>query len=320
MFLSLNIRVTLQFILFVMIPSRTKAFSFTFRTLSTTTRQRYPILSSMSTRYTINDEVCAPIDEAELRKIVQKHCRSLNIFLDNRPIAAHTKDAFDQIYDKVDPSRDIILDSGTGTGRSTLLLGEMYPEHTVIGVDRSFTRLSRNALENEKAEEVVIATSKGESHYGNSDSDTGSSQRPFQALSSNVFLVRAELTDFWRLMLQTDWNVSHHYMLYPNPYPKKNRIKKRFYAHPSFPLILQLGGQIVLRSNWEGYLKEFTDSVVYADEFYQSVENSNFENVALKYVKNATIGPKERIDKSIAWTNFEKKYDDVGEKTYELVL
>jgi hypothetical protein len=31
-------------------------------------------------------------------------------------------------------------------------------------------------------------------------------------------------------------------------------------------------------------------------------------------------GPIERIDKSVAWTNFEKKYDDIGELTYELLL
>ena len=31
-------------------------------------------------------------------------------------------------------------------------------------------------------------------------------------------------------------------------------------------------------------------------------------------------GPRERTDKSVSWTLFEKKYDDVGESTYELVL
>ena len=38
-------------------------------------------------------------------------------------------------------------------------------------------------------------------------------------------------------------------------------------------------------------------------------------------MEDAQKGPQERVDKSIAFTtNFEKKYDDVGEKTYELVL
>ena len=103
-------------------------------------RQRYPILSSMATQYTINDDVCPPLDESELRVIVQKHCKHLDTFLQNKPIAKHTQAAFDQIYPHVDASKNIILDSGCGTGRSTLILGEKYPNHTVIGIDRSFVR------------------------------------------------------------------------------------------------------------------------------------------------------------------------------------
>uniref|UniRef100_A0A7S3PXI0 tRNA (guanine(46)-N(7))-methyltransferase n=1 Tax=Chaetoceros debilis TaxID=122233 RepID=A0A7S3PXI0_9STRA len=266
-------------------------------------RQRYPILKSMATQYTINDDVCPPIDEAELRKIVQKHCECLQRFTKNKPIAQHTSAAFDQILPHIDTTKKIILDSGCGTGRSTLLLGERYPSHTIIGVDRSFVRLNRNCI----------------SKKGDADSDSNeNNQRPFQAVSSNVLLVRAELSDFWRCCLDAKLEVDQHYILYPNPYPKKNRIKKRFYAHPSFPIILNLGGsKIVVRSNWEGYLKEFAKSVEYADELYVSQE---MENLALPYLQDAKVGPKERVDKTVAWTNFEKKYDDVGEKTYELIL
>lgn len=294
-----------------------------------TRRKRYPILASMTTQYTINDEVCSPVDEGELRKIVQKHCRTLDSFLTNRPIAAHTQAAFDQIFDKVDPNRKVILDSGCGTGRSTLLLGEKFPDHTIIGVDRSFVRLSRNSLlqnlnygEGEQHqfldqdERILDEEDESDRKDALENSGHAHSQRPFQAISSNVLLVRAELTDFWRCCLQTNWDISHHYILYPNPYPKKNRIKKRFYAHPSFPLILKLGGEIVVRSNWEGYLKEFAQSVVHAHEYYSEIKS----DVTLRYLNNALEGPKERTDKSIAWTNFEKKYDDVGEKTYELIL
>ena len=272
----------------------------------------------MATQYTINDDVCPPADESELRCIVQKHCRTLDSFLSNRPIAAHTRSAFDQMYDKVDPTRKVILDSGCGTGRSTLLLGEKFPNHTIIGIDRSFARLNKNCIQNEipHADTSIKGDHSGET---SSSKMNQTSQRSFQALSSNVLLVRAELTDFWRCALQTDWDISHHYILYPNPYPKKSRIKKRFYAHSSFPLILNLGGEITVRSNWEGYLKEFAKSVVYANEFYNE-GGIVVENVALPYYENAMIGPKERIDKEVAWTNFEKKYDDVGEKTYELIL
>jgi tRNA G46 methylase TrmB len=171
-------------------------------------------------------------------------------------------------------------------------------------------------------------TDPDDSDNYNDNENNQSSKRPFQAISSNVLLVRAELTDFWRCTSQTNWEISQHHILYPNPYPKKNRIKKRFYAHPSFPIILSLGGEITIRSNWEGYLKEFAQSVIYANEYYEEgmaegdadADTKRLENIALPYYENAVKGPKERVDKTIAWTNFEKKYDDVGEKTYELIL
>mmetsp|Transcript_20888 Transcript_20888/g.29486 ORF Transcript_20888/g.29486 Transcript_20888/m.29486 type:complete len:361 (+) Transcript_20888:201-1283(+) len=297
-------------------------------------------LPSSVTRYTINDDVCAPIDEAELRNIVQKHCRTLDTFQQYRPIAGHTRAAFDQVAALINSynstTKKIILDSGCGTGKSTLLLGQQYPDHLIIGIDRSFTRLSKNTL-----------------NLQNETNDaTEECERPFQALSSNVILVRAELTDFWRCTLEANWNICRHYILYPNPYPKKNRIKKRFYAHPSFPLILANGGDIIVRSNWFGYLKEFSNSVLYAHEYYKdtimhqsltsssapaATDNHNnqdednhqtteqqqqplVENWALPYVEDAKCGPLERMDKSFAMTAFERKYDAVGEKTYELVL
>lgn len=309
-------------VLFIFMSCITVCKSFFTTSAKITRRRRHQIIPSMSTQYTINDEVCAPVDEGELRKIVTKHCRSLETFLESRPIAAHTRDAFSQIHDRVDAKRKVILDSGCGTGRSTLLLGEMYPDHTIIGIDRSFVRLNRNSLTNEKSDKTPIPLLSDDTDGESNNDVVQSSQRPFQAVSSNVILVRAELTDFWRCVLQTNWNISHHYIFYPNPYPKKNRIKKRFYAHPSFPLILKIGGSITLRSNWEGYLKEFAQSVVFAYDFYYGEGNelNCYENIAMPYYKNALEGPNERIDKSIAWTNFEKKYDDVGEKTYELIL
>ena len=65
-------------------------------------------------------------------------------------------------------------------------------------------------------------------------------------------------------------------------------------------------------------MEEFSRSICYANDFYSN--DSESTNCALPYVDDASNGPKERTDKTIAWTNFEKKYDDVGEKTYELLL
>jgi tRNA (guanine-N7-)-methyltransferase len=258
-------------------------------------------IPSLITEYTINDDVCPPTNDAVLKRLVLKNCHSLDDFLGHKPIARHTREAFDQVAAAIGDcdARPIVLDSGCGTARSSILLGQHHPQHLIVGVDRSFVRLTKHANSGSAPEEATLSTPS-----------TSSSKRPyFQLVSSNVVLVRAELADFWRCCLDAQWNVTHHYLLYPNPYPTKARLKQRWYGHPCFPILLQLGGEIVVRSNWKGYLDEFAKSV----EYLQTP-------VALPYVDAAKRGPLERIDKTIAWTNFEQKYDTVGEPTYELLL
>lgn len=113
--------------------------------------------------------------------------------------------------------------------------------------------------------------------------------------NKNILLLRAEVTDFWKFCLASPkWHqnavIIQHYLLYPNPYPKKSRLMNRFYAHPAFPLLMMTlsmnvdnngggGGDshgggcdvvsnnsnsldsesaiLVVRSNWKGYLDEF---------------------------------------------------------------
>merc|ERR1719253_1664867 len=92
------------------------------------------------TIYTIDDTVCLPADEEVLRKIATKHCKSLDKYLENSPIAAHTEAAFLEVKrysEKFFPDGAIpkhsspgnsdepglILDSGVGTGRSSRMLG-----------------------------------------------------------------------------------------------------------------------------------------------------------------------------------------------------
>jgi tRNA G46 methylase TrmB len=307
--------------------------------------------TTTTTPYTINDDLCPPTEPDLLTRTIRKSCESLDLFLSKKPIAAHTQTAFDQVSNLIldlnlelpnsqnsnntnnsNQNKPIILDSGCGTARSTLLLAERYPHHIVVGVDRSFVRLVRNA--NSRGDTPL---EKEEPFQVNHDDEeaASSSLRPYwQQVGSNAVIVRAELMDFWRLILanknKNEWNVQHHYLLYPNPYPTKARLKQRFYAHSSFPILLQVGGEITIRSNWKGYLEEFAHSVTIADHYYEEQTQTQTQtqtgsgnhptNVARPYAPSARQGPHERTDKTVAWTNFERKYDNVGEPTYELLL
>ena len=272
--------------------------------------------------------------------------------MEKKPAAAHTRRAFEVLVEMIGEDQKrrqssttmmydgIILDSGCGTGKSTkLLASSIHPRHLVIGVDRSLSRLTK--------------TKDNRQAYDDNNNDAASdSERAAYChqVSENAYLVRAELVDFWRCCIERGWTtpanseprgdglkITHHYMLYPNPYPTNARLSSRWYAHPSFPLILKLGTEtMVIRSNWEGYVSEFAQAVEMANEFYISGNDeesstsiddthgkskmSTMNNSALPYIDSAKTGPTERIDKSVAFTNFESKYDKIGERTFELIL
>jgi len=255
---------------------------------------------STQTRYTID---CPATDPEKLQQTVTKHVQTLDRFLESRFIANHTAAAFEELSQALpsqcgDIAYNIILDSGCGTGRSSLLLGQQYPECTVIGVDRSLARLSK---------QPYLFDSK----KNDEDDDTDDKRLVYQA-ASNVWLVRAELVDFWRLLLQdkSRYQVTRHYLLYPNPYPKPKRFKSRWYANPSFPLLLSIASETtIVRSNWELYLQEFAAATKYVSD-----QSSNSYCLDLDPVE--TIQPFS----TNALSNFEQKYWDVGEPTFELVL
>ena len=121
----------------------------------------------------------------------------------------------------------MVLDAGCGTGQGTRRLAARHPEALVVGVDRSAARLAR----------------------------VGAAGAPL--LEGNALWLRADLTSFWRLALAARWPVAHHYLLYPNPWPKSAQLGRRWHGHPVFPSLLALGGRLVLRSNWAIYVDEF---------------------------------------------------------------
>eukprot|EP00804_Cyclotella_cryptica_P003718 CCRYP_008895-RA/>CCRYP_008895-RA protein AED:0.37 eAED:0.37 QI:146/0.5/0.33/1/0.5/0.33/3/0/435 len=292
------------------------------------------------TEYTIDDSICPPTDPTVLRNIVKKHIATLPKFLESKPVAKFNADAFDEALDFVtqfggkrqdgiagiDSRVKVILDSGCGTGRSSLIIGERYPDCVVIGIDRSLVRLNKNKEYRNK----VDRTSNSDGGNENGDS------QEVQPISKNILLLRADLVDFWHLCLSSrEWQqkvqILKHYLLYPNPYPKSSRLKSRFYAHPSFPLLmltLMMDGhdtcdrQMIIRSNWKGYLEEFATAVeVWEGSGLTLTDVKGRETTAnLKVacgVKSWTVNGPRRLKNETPLTNFEAKYFACGEPTYE---
>jgi SAM-dependent methyltransferase len=331
-----------------------------------------------------------------LKTSVHKACRSLDIYLDKKPSLPHTRDAFKVLLEMIEKNNDnnnnnkttvydgIVLDSGCGTGRSTKIIArDIYPHHLVIGVDRSFSRLTKTKDNRQSlgadidADGDVDVDVDGDGDGDGYDNTVVGDETYCQQISENAYLVRAELVEFWECCIDHGWTTSisddcidthksddgnnksnnhqkdeadnkvndtslkitHHYLLYPNPYPTKKRLMQRWYAHPCFPLILKLNVEtMVIRSNWEVYLNEFAAAIEMANDFYYHNNSTNFvendsdvssregrtssssNNLALPYLSSAKVGAIERIDKSVALTNFEAKFDNVGESTYELIL
>ncbi|CAN0142602.1 unnamed protein product, partial [Scytosiphon promiscuus] len=141
-------------------------------------------------------------------------------------------------------SLPVVLDSGCGTGRSSVLLAKSHPDLPVIGVDRSAVRLSKRG--------GIAGREGGEG-----------TRRRGEPLPANLLLLRADLVDLWILASRDDaWEVREHFILYPNPYPKRSQLRSRWHGHPVFPVLLGLGGRITLRSNWKSYLDEVCQAVL----------------------------------------------------------
>ena len=130
--------------------------------------------------------------------------------------------AYEALRDKLQ-LQPLIVDSFCGTGHSSARLAQQYPDHLVLGIDKSAQRLARHP-----------------------DSSSG-----------NYLLLQADCEDIWQLLVRDKLLPQRHYLLYPNPWPKAKHLQRRVHGHGSFPLLLQLGGAITLRSNWQLYVEEF---------------------------------------------------------------
>jgi len=201
----------------------------------------------------------------KLDEIVNKH---LDVEF-KKPIAAHTQTAFDEVNAKVQAfNGPLILDSCCGVGESSANLAKRHPYALVIGIDKSSHRLDKHDVE-----------------YKQTD-------------SGQYILVQADLNDFWRLAVAANWQPTHHYLLYPNPWPKSKHIRRRWHGAAIFPFIVKLGGQLEVRSNWDIYVKEFAR--------------------ALELTGNSCDVTLYESDDAI--TPFERKYWASGQQSHRLVI
>jgi len=152
-----------------------------------------------------------------------------------KPIADYNRRAFDNSIAswRAAGAAPLILDTGCGVGLSTLHLAMQYPDHFVIGIDQSADRLVRNT---------------DRSHWSGPEPD-------------NLCFVRADLVDYWRLLLAAGIFPARQYLLYPNPWPKIGHLARRWHGHAVFPSIIALGGHIECRSNWCIYVEEFATAL-----------------------------------------------------------
>jgi len=165
-----------------------------------------------------------------LGRLVARHLATDN----RRPPAPHSLAAFEAIRSRVESAdRALVFDSFCGTGQSTAALAQTYPEMLVIGIDKSAHRLQKHA---------------------GGDGD-------------NYLLVQADCDDFWRLAVDAGWQLQHHFLFYPNPWPKPRHIKRRVHGSPHFTQLLALGGRLELRSNWQVYVEEFGLALVLAGHY-----------------------------------------------------
>jgi tRNA (guanine-N7-)-methyltransferase len=185
-----------------------------------------------------------------LHEVVRKHLATPYQRQPSDAGARAFADVADQLAQKL-----FVLDAGCGTGASTLALALEFPDHLVLGVDKSAARLA-----------------------------TG--QRSIDGCSApaNARLLHCELVDFWQLAAAAGLRCERQFLLYPNPWPKPEHLMRRWHAHPVFPQILALGGVIELRSNWR----------VYAEEFAAALEIAGVANTCEAFAPGEPLTPFER--------------------------
>lgn len=256
----------------------------------------------------------------DLEKLVRKYAATEY----RRPIADHTRNAFadaeqfiadfyiKRFAQSEGPScaapQPVILDSGCGTGESTQHLARRFPDYPVIGIDKSAIRLDKAGRAFDTGQSRGIEARNGDAQ---------------QEAPKNIFYVRAELIDFWRLALDKvksgQWVIPYHALYYPNPWPKQSEAGRRFHLHPIFPTLLQLAQETELRTNWEIYAREFELAAGIVKEIPGHTSTSlstgaGDDNVVVKSVSCEAFSPRQPI------TAFERKYKNARQQLWRVLV
>ncbi len=200
-----------------------------------------------------------------LERCVARHAASAF----QKPYALYNVAALEAALAGWDGRAGVILDAGCGVAHSTIQIAREHPDAWVIGVDQSADRLTRRK------------------------------PYPEALLPGNMVLVRADLVDFWRLLVERGIPLRKHFILYPNPWPKIGHLGRRWHAHPVFPFVPRLGGLLEMRTNWQVYAEEFA--------------------LALGMLTGATVAS-QRFEAVSPLTPFERKYRDSGQPLYQVRL
>lgn len=139
----------------------------------------------------------------------------------------------------------LLVDSGCGTGDSTINIAKSYPNYLVLGIDKSSKRLN---------------------------------QAQQKIKSENVRFITANLVEFWIGLKLVNASIAANFILYPNPWPKQKHLKKRWHAHPVMPLLPMISNYIELRTNWRIYAEEFCNSLTKLTGAVMTVEKINPNN------------------------------------------
>jgi tRNA (guanine-N7-)-methyltransferase len=229
----------------------------------------------------------------DLMKVLDKH--KTNRF--KRPIARHTRDAFANMLEWLGLwEGEVFIDAGCGVGESTINIAAKYPHAKVVGVDKSIARLGKH---------------KSYAEHSNANSEMAGSNpleaRYIDISDDNYLLLQADLNDFWRLLAdyteadKPRWHVAKQFILYPNPYPKKTQLGKRWHGSALFPFIVKISSNIEVRSNWRLYV----DECLIAAEYYGLT---------------GSIDIIEASDNTMPYTPFERKYVDSNQTCFKLVM